>query len=457
MRKERTTGKTMTKAPQNSAAQGRTAFATLALALLLIGCAEPEVVLPGAREDIPEIAAFGQDPDPDDNVAAAINLPSQKSNTSWPQGHGTPANRTDHPALAAVPSLIWATDIGDGDDRKHRITAAPVVGGGRIYTLDSRARVSAVTPGGAVIWSADATPPRDDNDDATGGGLAYHDGTLYVSLGFGELVAMDAATGSVKWLQKLDATGSGQPLVAGDLVYVVAGDNTGWAVETKTGRIRWQIDAPDSVGNVLGAPSPALADDLVVFAFGSGDILAAFRQGGLRRWGSTIAGQRPGAGSARIGDVTGAPVVVGSRIYVGNASGRIAALDAVDGERLWTAPFGAITPVWVAGGSLFALTDSNQLVRVDASDGTAIWAIDLPKYVKDKPLGRGPVYAHYGPVLAGGRIWVASNDGLLRAFSPKDGSLLASVEVPGGATTDPVVAGGVLYVVGTKGQLFAFR
>ena len=96
-------------------------------------------------------------------------------------------------------------------------------------------------------------------------------------------------------------------------------------------------------------------------------------------------------------------------------------------------------------------------MRVDASDGSAIWAVDLPKYIKDKPLGRGPVYAHYGPILAGGRIWVASNDGFLRAYSPKDGALLASVEVPGGATTDPVVAGGVLYVVGTKGQLFAFR
>ena len=107
--------------------------------------------------------------------------------------------------------------------------------------------------------------------------------------------------------------------------------------------------------------------------------------------------------------------------------------------------------------SLSALTDSNQLVRMNASDGTPVWAVDLPRYTKDKPLGRGPVFAHYGPILAGSRIWVASNDGFLRAFSPTDGSLLASIEVPGGATTDPVVAGNTLYVVGTKGQLFAFR
>lgn len=439
------------------AARPMPALAALALAGVLTACAEPEVILPGEREDIPRVAAFGEDPDPDDNQAVAISLPGQTTNASWPQSHGTAAYRTDHPALAAVPQLAWSADIGDGDDRRHRITAAPVVGGGRIYTLDSRARVSAVSPAGQVIWSADVTPPRDDKNDATGGGLAYHDGTLYVSLGFGELLALDAATGTERWYQKLDSTGSGQPLVAGNLVYLVSGDNTGWAIETDNGRIRWQIEAPDSVGNVLGAPAPALADDLVIFAFGSGDIIATFQQGGLRRWSSTVAGKRVGAAAANVGDVTGAPVVVGKTAYVGNASGRIAALDIQSGERRWTAPFGATGPVWVAGGSLFALTDSNQLVRVNASNGDPIWAVDLPRYIKDKPLKRGPVYAHYGPILAGGRIWVASNDGLMRAFSPTDGTLLASVEVPGGATTDPVVANGVLYVVGTKGQLFAFR
>ncbi|WP_428925391.1 PQQ-binding-like beta-propeller repeat protein [Marinibacterium sp. SX1] len=447
----------MNKAIENTTGRGRILLPALAIAVALAGCSEPEVVLPGDREDIAEVTAFGKDPDPDANRSVAISLPAQVSNASWAQGPGTPAHRTTNAALRPVPVMAWATDIGEGDDRKHRITAAPVVGGGRIYTLDSRDQVTAVAPNGAVLWSVDARPAYAGKDDATGGGLAYDDGTLYVSLGFGDLVALDAATGGTRWVQELDATGSGKPMVVGDLVYVVAGDDTGWAVERSNGRIRWQLSVTESIANVLGAPAPALADDLVVFAFGSGDIVGAFRQGGLRRWNSTVAGQRPGRSAARIGDVTGAPMVVGNTVYVGNASGRIAALDASTGERRWTAPFGAITQVWPAGGSLFALTDSNQLVRMDASDGAPIWSVDLPKYIKDKPLKRGPVYAHYGPILAGSRIWIASNDGFLRAFSPTDGSLLAEIEVPGGATTDPVVAGNTLYVVSTRGQLFAFR
>ena len=59
--------------------------------------------------------------------------------------------------------------------------------------------------------------------------------------------------------------------------------------------------------------------------------------------------------------------------------------------------------------------------------------------------------------VAGGRVRVASSDGLLRSFDPKNGALVGSVEIPDGATTAPAVAGGVLYVVSTKGELHAFR
>ncbi len=54
-------------------------------------------------------------------------------------------------------------------------------------------------------------------------------------------------------------------------------------------------------------------------------------------------------------------------------------------------------------------------------------------------------------------LFVASNDGQLRSFDPRDGTLISSVEVPSGATTAPAVSGGTLYVVGRNGQLHAFR
>lgn len=420
----------------------------------LAACQEPEIILPGAREDIrpasdtETVETRGSQP---------VSLPAQNANASWPQSPGTAAFRTTNAALRGTPQMTWSTSIGNGDSRKQRITAEPVVAGGLIYTLDSGATVSAVSPQGQLVWNTNLIPASDGDSDATGGGMAYANGVLYVSSGFGRLTALDAKSGTIRWQKRLNATGSGAPLVSDGLLYLVAGDETGWTVDTKDGRIAWQIESTPSVGNVLGAPAPVLTSDLSVFAFGSGDITATFRKGGIRRWNASVAGGRRGRAAAQIVDVTGGPIVAGDTIYIGNHSGRTVAFDAASGERRWTADEGAVDTVWPAGNSIYLISDRSQLVRLNASDGTVVWAQDLPGFVKDKPKRRGPIFAHYGPILAGGRIVVASNDGYLRFFNPVDGSLVHRVEVPGGATTAPVVAGQTLYVVSTKGQLHAFR
>jgi outer membrane protein assembly factor BamB len=177
----------------------------------------------------------------------------------------------------------------------------------------------------------------------------------------------------------------------------------------------------------------------------------------LRRWSASVAGQRTGRVASRFSDVTGAPVVVGDVLYAGNHSGRLVAFSMGNGERIWTAQEGALNPVWPAGDSVFAVTDRNELIRFDAGDGAVIWRTELPGFVKDKPRRRAAIVGHYGPVLAGGRLVVVSNDGLMRSFSPESGALLSTVEIPGGATTGPAIAGGTLYVVNTRGQLLAFR
>ncbi len=421
---------------------------------VLAACEEPEVILPGAREDIrpaadtETVATRGSKP---------ISVPAQKANASWPQSPGTAAFRTTNAQLRATPQRVWSTPIGKGDSRKQRITAEPVVAGGLIYTLDSGATVSAVSPQGQKVWSTGLIPASDGDSDATGGGMAYANGVLYVSSGFGRLTALDAKTGVIRWQKRLNATGSGAPLVNDGLLYLVAGDETGWAIDAKDGRIAWQVQGTPSVGNVLGAPAPVVASDLAVFAFGSGDIAATFRRGGISRWNASVAGGRRGRAAAQIVDVTGGPMVSGDTIYIGNHSGRTVAFDSGSGERKWTADEGAVDTVWPAGNSLFQVSDRSQLIRLDAATGAVVWAQDLPGFVKDKPNRRGPIVAHYGPIMAGGRLVIASNDGYLRFFSPVDGTLVHRVEVPGGATTAPVVAGQTLYVVSAKGDLHAFR
>ena len=431
----------------------------LAASVVLAACAEDDLILPGKRESVvsvidPQAAAAEQ---AFENQVRPISLPAVTANTNWPQAPGTPAFRADHPALNAPLTQIWSANIGDGDSRKQRITAAPVVMGGLIYTLDSDAQVTATSTAGETIWQTNVRPARDKAGQATGGGLAHDNGRLYVTVGYGSLVALDAGTGREIWRQRLEGTGSGAPTIVDGLIYLMSGDDRGWALDAENGRLLWQVTASPDVNNVLGAPAPAVADGLAIFAFGSGEVQAVFRQGGLRRWDASVSGERLGSALGAVGDVTAAPTVSGNSVYIGNLSGRTVALELQSGARRWTLDEGATGNVVAAGDSVFLISDLNQLLRVSAADGSRIWAVDLPKFVNRRPRRRSEVVAHHGPLLAGGRILVASNDGFVRAFDPTSGALVETVEVPGGVTAPPVVAGGVLYVLSAKGKLHAFR
>lgn len=418
---------------------------------LVASCAEKEVVLPGEREDLRTLAAETE------NTAPAISLASQTKNSSWTHRIGTQKYRVNNAALSAAPSLAWSAPVGKGNSRKNRITADPVVVEGRIFTMDSEATLTATSTGGAMLWARDLTPARDKADNASTGGLAYGEGLLFATTGFGSVRAFDPKTGADVWEQNLQAVGSGTPTVFGGIVYVVSGDATGWVIDAKTGKVIWQAVSLPDVQNVQSPAAPAVSDRFVFFPFGSGELQAAFRRGGVSRWNAGLSDTRPGRASNRVGDISGDPVVVGSRLYVANHSGRMVALDTETGERIWTADEGALSPVFPASNSLFFVSDRNRLIRMDARDGTPIWNVELPYFVKDKPRRQAELHAHYGPIIAGSRLVVASSDEVLRLFDPQSGEQVYSAEIPGGAATNPVVADGVLYIVSRKGQLHAFR
>ncbi len=435
---------------------GLRAMGTAVLALaLLAACGEPEVILPGERLDLRDGMA-GQQMD-FANIPAPIALPAQVANADWTHRNGGPEHRITHPALPGTLAPAFSVSIGEGDSRGARITADPVVAGGRIFTLDARSMVQATSTSGQVLWTRDITPERAGPNDASGGGIATDGATVYVTTGFGRLTALDAATGAVRWVQELDAPGA-TPTVRGGLVYVVVRNSRALALEADTGRIRWEFSAIPSLANFAGGAGPATDGETVYFPFPSGEVVAVFAQGGLQRWSSVVAGARPGfAGALAATDISGDPVIDGNRLYVGNVSGRLAAIDRISGERIWTATEGAVSPVWPVGGSVFLVNDVNELVRIDANNGLPLWRVTLPGFVESRERRMRTRYAHYGPVLAGGRLIVASGDGVIRQFDPVSGAGLGDLPLPGGAATNPVVAGGALYVVSQNGQLLAFR
>jgi outer membrane protein assembly factor BamB len=250
----------------------------------------------------------------------------------------------------------------------------------------------------------------------------------------------------------------GAPAVEGGTVYAVARDGTAVAVDATSGKQRWSVSGTRAVSGMVGSGSPGVGEGLVLLPFAGGEVAAIKPEDGTRSWGGAVAGQRLGrAYAAGTSDLTGDPVIAGGAVYVGSASGRTSAFNAQTGQRLWTANEGAMNPALVVGGSVFVVNDEAKLVRLDAQSGAVIWAVQMPYYKAEKPKRWKEITAHYGPVLAGGRIAIVSSDGGLRLFNPVDGAMVGSAEIPGGAASPAALAAGMLFVVGTNGQLHAFR
>lgn len=435
-------------------------------ALLLTGC-ERELVLTGERFPVRAdlAASIPQEgepapvapPDRPENQSVAIALPPASANAEWTHRGGNASHASPHGQLSAAPQRVWSVSVGAGSSRKNRLGASPIVAAGRVYTMDSKSRVTAVATSGAVVWQADLTAPFDRGGDVSGGGIAFGDGKVVAATGYGELVALNAATGQVIWRQRLGSPVAGAPAIEGDMVYVSTRDGAGHAVSAKDGRVRWTMTGTPALSSVVGSSAPAVLGRTVVFPFASGELAAALKLNGTRAWGAPVTGQRNGRGYAGLTDITGDPVVVDGVIYAGTSAGRTAAIRATSGDRIWTAGEGAVNPPLVVGGSVFVVNDEARLVRLDAATGDVIWMADMPYFLKEKPKRRKSVHTHYGPVLAGGRIAVVSSDGLLRLFNPTDGAMVYTAAIPGGASAAPALAGGVLYVVSGNGQLHAFR
>ena len=429
-------------------------FGLLAAAAILAACGEKDVILPGERVGLRGEALTA---DAITNESRAISLPAVAVNTDWTHRNGGPTHAITHPSLNSSLTQIFASDIGTGNKRRARITADPVVMAGRVFTLDSQSQVVATSTAGQTLWSRGLAPTTDRTGDASGGGLAVSENVLLATTGFGEVVALDPTTGGEIWRHDLDAPGTSAPTIRDGLAYVVARDGRAWALELGNGRIRWTQTSTVPVSNFSGGAGAAVSSEFAIFPFPTGEILAAFPEGGLRRWSTVVTGQRPGQAASNISDIAGDPVIAGNRVYVGNVSGRVVALQTSNGDRIWTATEGAVGPVWPAGDSVFLINDLNELVRLSDTDGSAIWRVELPGFEESRERRQKTRFAHYGPILAGNRLVVASGDGVLRQFDPVSGNLVGSVEIPGGAASNPVVVNDTLYVVTARGQLMAFR
>jgi outer membrane protein assembly factor BamB len=440
----------------------------LALAAALAGCSDDEEPpLEGDRMALRQQDAAGAAP----TVAESRPIPREAPLSDWTQLNGDAARSagqdggapdqgisagigTGNISAPATLAQAWRVDIGS--EFEALAPGQPIVVDGRLFVRDGESGLTALDAGsGAEIWRADLTLEDEDEETGFGGGVAFDDGRLYATTGFGEVLALDPATGEILWRKRFDAPFRVAPAATGGRVFAVNRANVAFALTGATGDLQWRIDGASArPGNLAGAP-PASLRSVAALPFGSGELALARASRGLRLWSVNLSSSGSGEGLSAFPDVTSAPVISGTDIFAGNAAGRLVGIDGRIGQVRWSRQFGALSPVWVAGDTLFVATTEPALTRLDKMTGATLWRAPLEAW-EDPEDREGPIVYH-GPVLAGGRLLTASSDGRLLIHDPVTGEMTNAVELPSGVRSGPVVAGGTVYLLTDAGEVIALR
>jgi len=408
--------------------------------------------LPGVRLDVlpPERNLTVQQ-----NSSAPIALPPPRRNPDWPQVGGNPEHRMGSLAASSRLTMAWRVDIGEGASYRRVLTASPVVAGGKAFTMDAAGVVRCFSfADGAPLWRFNTKAPRDRSQEV-GGGISYDGGMLYAATGRAEVVAIDAAKGTLGWRRTIGNPARAAGTIVDGRLFVPTIGGTFLALSAKDGKQLWSYQAtPASVG-VLGDPSPAVSQGLVIAGFASGELTVLEAETGAVQWTDSLAAAYASASPANISAIRALPVIDGSIVYAISLGQLLVADDLHSGRRVFYLEVsGSETPT-IAGDWMFVLTEGQRLAAIGRNDGQVRWITQMPVF-KNTKHKRGPILWR-GPVLAGGRLLLAGDNGELAAVAPDSGHITERQRLPGPAVLPPVVADATVLIALRDGTLTAWR
>jgi outer membrane protein assembly factor BamB len=419
-------------------------------------------VLPAQDEVNPSAALKGQD----------FSIPAPVAMAEWPVPGGDPEQSVEHVAAAPDLRIAWRQGLGvAGTNRKHFVTAPPIMAEGKVFAMDGQADVSAHdAKSGRRLWSTDIRPRgRDDrrDRDAYGGGLAYAGGKVFATSGYREITALDAKSGRILWTTRTDEPVHGAPNVADGRVFAVTIDDQLMVFDADKGQQLWNYQAIIEPARILASSSPAISGGTVVTGFASGELVAQLTSNGTDIWSQALSQSNRNNALSEIRDIAGRPVIYRGDVFAASHAGLFSAISLNGGSPRWSLPLSSQTTPWAAGDVVYVISVTGQLVCVARDSGQVYWVQDLnaPPPVntitnrgrRRKP-PKAPKKAYwFGPVLASNRLIVVSSNGDLRALDPKTGEAQRTIRLGAPAMQPPIAADGMLYVVTDKAELIAIR
>jgi outer membrane protein assembly factor BamB len=390
--------------------------------------------------------------DPDAQYVS-IDLGDPDIGKDWPQVNSSSNHVSINPSWPGLNKIVWTESIGSGSRGSQVLLASPIAVEGIIYALDAVGRISAVNAKtGKTLWSKDLS---EEPNTYAGGGLAFENGKIFATLAEGLVVALDSKDGTYIWKTKLLDPLKSAPTVYKGRLFVVATNNQLICLNAEKGDVLWRHIAFNDSLAIMGGASPAADGDVVMAPYSSGEVHALYAKNGYGLWSETLGSYKGFESKSMISQIKGAPVINKNILIAVSHSDQMLAIDLRTGQRIWEKPIGSQNTPAVIDEFIFLVTTHNELVCLTLETGRIIWVHPLPMYENPK-LKKGRIL-WLGPIIAGGKLLIASSQGEAMSLSPQDGQVLETLKLPGAVFVSPIVYGEMAYFVTAHGELIAVQ
>ena len=313
-----------------------------------------------------------------------------------------------------------------------------------------------------------------DSGDRIDSSAAIADGVVYVGVGNGDLIAVNLASGALRWKYSTqNFIGESSPAVGAEAVYIGDLEGTLHAVRRRDGKQLWTFQTGGEIKS-----SPVLVDDLLLIGSYDTYLYALESRTGKLRWkiqtdgpvhatpavqdGLTfIAGCDETFRAIRIADgkqayeikagaYTGAsPVLDGDRAYFGTFNYEVLALDLKKKKIVWRysdpdRQFPYYSSAALSNGRVIVGGRDKLVHAIDAATGEPAWTFATRARVDSSP------------VVAGGRVYVGSNDGRLYVLDLETGQRQWEFDAGAALTASPAIAAGRVVIGSQDGVLYCF-
>ncbi len=268
------------------------------------------------------------------------------------------------------------------------------------------------------------------------------DSHLYFGASDGYFYSVNSLTGQVNWSFPIRSESLGQPLVKGSLVYFLAGNNTLYALDRKSGQKKWLYARNEFKSlSVRGGSRPVAYGNTLYVGFSDGQLVAINSKSGQLKWEKQINDNR------RFMDVDATPVIDKDRLYISGFDDELLCLRLSNGKTIWRVDSGGYNAVKIIGDKIVYPTTHKTILVLDRKSGKTLWSY---------PLAQGFATA---AVTYKGLAIFGESEGGLKALDIQSKKLIMNFNPGRGIASKPVidVKTGEVYFISRGANLFALQ